>query len=375
MSLLEYYLSATWLRLVYLICAILPVHPRKVVFASARAEHLEGNLRYIHDALVTGHPEMRVVLLLERYSYGLLGKIGYLLRLTRGTFHLATARHFVVDNAYLPVHVIPHRRGTSVYQVWHAGGALKRFGVDVTPPNRVVENRFLHKHYDYVIVGSEAAVAPYASALRTPEKHVLPLGIARTDFFFDEKAIAQARERVLAANPQLRDKTVVLYAPTFRGYGDEKAPHEGLDARLLRARLGDDVALVHKTHPVFGPEDVAAEGYDALIGVEFDINEVFTVTNVLITNYSSSIFEYALMRKPLVLLVDDLDAYAKDPGFYLDFRSEMIGEFAVTSEEVLGILERGEYDVSGYDPFIKTHCQYDDGHASARFVELIAPGE
>ena len=372
MSLFEYFLSATWLRVVYLVCAMLPVHPRKVVFASARAEHLEGNLRFIHKTLLAEHPEMHVVLLLERYSYGLLGKIGYLMRLTRGTFHLATARHFIVDNAYLPIHVIPHRKATSVYQVWHAGGALKKFGVDVRPPNRVVENRFIHKHYDYVIVGSESAVEPYASALRTPAQHVLPLGVARTDFFFDEKAMADARERVLAANPQLRDRTVALYAPTFRGHGDEKAPHQGLDARLLRERLPVNIALVHKTHPVFGPSDIDCEGYDAVIGVEFDINELFTITDVFVTDYSSSIFEYALLRKPLVLLVDDLETYAKDPGFYLDFEKEMVGEFAMSSEDVARIIEHGAYELGKYDLFLSTHCQYDDGHASDRFVEFLA---
>ena len=375
MSLLEYYLSATWLRVCYLIFVMLPVHPKKVVFASARAEKLEGNLRFIHEALLAEHPEMHVVLLLERYSYGLLGKIRYLLRLTRGTFHLATARHFIVDNAYLPIHVIPHRRATTVYQVWHAGGALKKFGVDVRPPNRVVENHFIHKHYDFVIVGSESAVAPYASALRTPAQHVLPIGIARTDFFFDEKAMAAARERVLAANPQLRDRTVVLYAPTFRGYGDQKVPCQALDAKLLRERLPENVAIVHKTHPVFGTADIDGAGYDALIGLEFDINELFTVTDVLVTDYSSSIFEYALMRKPLVLLIDDLDTYSKDPGFYLDFEHEMIGEFAPSSEEVARIIERGEYDLSGYDAFLAMHCQYDDGHASSRFAELLVGDE
>jgi CDP-ribitol ribitolphosphotransferase len=371
MSWWEYYFSATVLRITYLLCLVLPINPRKVVFASARAETLEGNLRFIHDALVAEHPDHRIVLLLERYSYGFIGKVRYLLRLMRGTYHLATARSFIVDNAYLPVHVVRHRQGTNVYQVWHAGGALKRFGVDVAPPNRVVENRFIHKHYDFVIVGSESAVGPYASALRTPAQHVLPLGIARTDFFFDEKAMAKARARVLEAHPELADKTVVLYAPTFRGHGDEKAPWQGLDAKLLRERLPDDVVLVHKTHPVFAPGDIDGSGYDALIGVEFDINELFTVTDVFVTDYSSSIFEYALMRKPMILLVDDLDTYTEDPGFYLDFRTEMIGEFATSSAEVADILERAEYDLGGYDAFLETHCQFDDGHASARFVELL----
>jgi CDP-ribitol ribitolphosphotransferase len=265
----------------------------------------------------------------------------------------------------------PHRAGTTVIQVWHAGGALKKFGLDTAPPNRAVENRFIHKYYDYAIVGSDSDVGPFASAFGMPTERVLPLGIARTDFFFDEEALGDARARVLSAYPVLADRKVVLYAPTFRGYSDEKRPHQGLDAKLLRERLGEDFVIVHKTHPVFAKELVDAAGYDVVIGVEFDINELFAVTDVLITDYSSSIFEYALMRKPLVLLVDDLESYEADPGFYLDFERDMIGELARTSEQVAEIISLGNYDVASYEPFLARHCSNDDGHASERLVGFL----
>ena len=371
MSLLEYYVSAIWLRAAYLACSLLPIRADKVVFASARAEKLEGNLAYIHDELIRQRPGTHVVLLLDRYSYGFWGKVVYFFKLLPASYHLATAHVMFVDNAFFPVHVGPHRKGTKVIQVWHAGGALKRFGIDTSPPNRVVENGFIHKYYDYVIVGSDAAVGPYASALRTPVEHVLPLGIARTDFFFDRQKMADARARVLAARPELEGRKVILYAPTFRGYSDEKQPKQGLDAKLLHERLGDSYAIVHKLHPVFSVDSVDASGFDAVIGVEFDVNELFTVTDVFVTDYSSSIFEYALMRKPLVLLVDDLEEYVNDPGFYLDFESEMVGEFARTSEQVAEIISAGRYDLSRWDAFVATHCQYDDGHASERLVELL----
>ena len=372
MSLLEYYLSTLWLRAFYLLSSLFPIQADKVVFASARAEKLEGNLRYVHDALVRTRPDLRPVLLLERYSYSLLGKITYFLKMVRASYHLATAHYFIVDNAYLPVHVGPHRKGTRVFQVWHAGGALKEFGVDVHPPNREVENRFIHKYYDYVIVGSEVSVAPYASALRTPQDRVLPLGVARTDFFFDAEKMADARRRIFEAHPELVGRKIVLYAPTFRGHGLDKRPSQRLDATRVRSLLPPEYALVHKAHPVFDVHLIDASGYDAIIGCEFDINELFTIVDVLITDYSSSIFEYALLRKPLILLVDDLDEYAVDPGLYLDYRSEMIGEFALTDDEVVRIIAEEDFDLSGYDAFVARHCRYDDGHASERFVEFMS---
>lgn len=372
MSWLEYVLSAVWLRGSYLLCSLLPIQADKVVFASARAERLEGNLLYIHDALREHRPDLRPVLLLERYSYDLLGKIAYFFRMVRGSYHLATAHYFIVDNAYLPVHVGPHRRGTKVIQVWHAGGALKEFGVDVHPANRMVESRFIHKYYDFVIVGSDVAIRPYASALRTPEAQVLPLGVPRTDFFFDAKRMADARERILAAYPEFVGRKVVLYAPTFRGHGLEKQPGQRLDAVLLRSALPDDYLLVHKAHPVFDTNLIDARGYDLVIGSEFDINELFTVTDVLVTDYSSSIFEYALLRKPLILLVDDLEEYAQDPGLYLDYRMDMIGEFAPTSADVSRLILADEFDLAAYDAFIERQCQYADGAASKRFVDFLS---
>lgn len=372
MTLLEYLLSAALLRTFYLLSAVLPLKKDKVVLASARGDALQGNLAYIHRALSTARPDLRPVLLLERYSYNLRGKLEYLSKMVRASYHLATARLFIVDNAYLPVHLGPHRAGTAVIQVWHAAGALKRFGLDDRPPERAVENRFVHRYYDYVIVGSRAAVGPYSSALGTDRSRVLPLGTPRTDFFFDPQAMAQARERVLARHPALDGKKVVLYAPTFRGHGAGKRSGAVLDAQQLRASLSDDYVLVHKPHPVLAAEAASAAGYDVIADSRFDINELFMVTDVFITDYSSAVFEYALLRKPLVLLVEDLEEYSRDPGFYLDYEAEMIGEIARSTQQVVDIIATSRFDMDGYDAFIARHCEYADGRASERFVEFVS---
>ena len=110
----EYRLASVLLRVVGFIAAFLPVHLDRVVLATARVSTLDGNLLQIHRAMTARHPELDYVLLLEPYGYGLRGKLAYLVRLIRGMYHLQTARLFVVDNAYLPIHVAPHRRTTTV---------------------------------------------------------------------------------------------------------------------------------------------------------------------------------------------------------------------------------------------------------------------
>ena len=173
MSRLEYLLAGALLRIAQFFFSRLKVRRNRVVLATARVSTLDGNLLHIHRAMLERHPELDYVLLLEPYSYGLAGKLAYLVRLLRGMYHLQTARLFVIDNAYLPVHVAPHKPATTVVQVWHAAGALKRFGLDTATQLAEPERTFLHRYYDAVVVGGEWTRAPYAAALRTPIERVL----------------------------------------------------------------------------------------------------------------------------------------------------------------------------------------------------------
>ena len=372
MSSLEHALASLFLRILGFFFDRLPIRDR-VVLATARLSYLEGNLAFIHAEIRRARPDARITLLLEPYSYGLAGKLTYLARLVRGTYLLRTSSLFVVDNAYLPVHVAPHRRGTTVVQVWHGVGALKRFGADTTTGLTEPERSFLHHFYDFVVCAGEAARKPYAAALRTPVDRVLPLGVARTDFFFDEAAMAAARERVLTAYPRLRAGRVILFAPTFRGRGRDKHAGPGFDPVALKAELPKDHILALKTHPNLDVSKVSTAGFDVVLDPAIEINDVFTATDVLVTDYSSSIYEWALLRRPLVILTEDLAEYERDPGLYLDARTDLVGELVADPSGLATAIANARVDPAAWAAFVERRIDACDGHASARFVERFLP--
>lgn len=369
MNRFEYLLATALLRWLRIVFSLLPIRHDRVVLASARHAKLEGNLRHIYAAMRRARPDLRYTLLLEPYSYRFFGKLVYLLRLTRGMYYLCTSRLFIVDNAYFPIHVAPHRRGTTVVQVWHAAGALKRFGVDTAQPPVEPERTFLHRHYDYVVASSEHTRTAYAAALRTPIDRVLALGSPRTDLFFDPDAVAAARRRLLARHPGIEGRRVVLNAPTFRGRGEQKRAAPGLDAVRLRELLPPDYALVLKTHPNLHTASRAIAGYDAVLDPTTEINDVCTITDILITDYSSVVFDWALLRKPLILLIADLAEYEVDPGLYLDYRTEMIGTQVLDTDAAAAAILADDFDFSAYDAFVERHLGSARGDASARFVD------
>jgi teichoic acid ribitol-phosphate primase len=370
---LEYRLSAIVLRILGALFGLLPVRRNRVVLATARLAVLEGNLLGIHEAIRRLRPDADVVLLLEPYGYGLAAKVRYLLLLVRGMYHVRTAGLIVVDNAWLPVHVAPHRRDTTVVQVWHAAGALKRFGADALTPLAEPEASFLHHYYDYVVCSGDASRGPWSAALRTPVERVLPLGTPRTDPFFDAGAVAAARGRAIAAYPELDGRRVILHAPTFRGRGAGKRGDDQLDASRLRATLEPGDVLVLKSHPNLDPRLVRTDGYDVVAAPSDDMNDLLAAADILITDYSSSIFEFALLRRPMVLLVGDLEAYEKDPGLYLDMRTEMVGALVTDTAGVAKAVAAAHVDTAAYDAFIARHLGGCDGHASDRFVERFLP--
>jgi len=94
---------------------------------------------------------------------------------------------------------------------------------------------------------------------------------------------------------------------------------------------------------------------------------------VLITDYSSSIFDAALLRRRLILLVADLAEYERDPGLYLDYRTDMIGTQVVDTEGIIETLLGDRFDLAPYDAFIQRHLGASDGRASERFVEHFVP--
>ena len=375
MSPLEFRLASLVLGILARIFDLLPAHPDRVVLATARLHVLEGNLLAIHAAIRRLRPDVDLVLLLEPYGYGLTAKLRYMARAIRGSYHVRTAGLVVVDNAYLPVHVAPHRSRTTVVQVWHAVGALKRFGMDTITPPAEPERTFLHRHYDYVVASGERSCEPWSRAMRTPVHRVLPLGTPRTDAFFDAGAVAAARARVLDARPDLAGRRIVLWAPTFRGRGRDRTGALGLDGARLRSLIpAEEWVLAMKTHPNVDPAIQPTDGFDVIARPDEDLNDWLCAADVLLTDYSSSIFEWALLRRPLVLLVDDLETYEREPGLYLDYRTEMIGTQVRDTEGVARAIREAQVDAGAWDAFIARNLGACDGRASERFVERFLPG-
>jgi teichoic acid ribitol-phosphate primase len=362
---------------------LLPLRPR-VLLATAHAARLGGNLASIRAELARNHPGVPIVVLAHRPAGGLRGRIVAAGHAVAAGWHLAQARVVAVDDYYFPLYVVRPRRGTTVIQVWHACGAFKKFGYSVLDKSFGADEAFarrvrLHANYDVCLVSSRSAAPHYAEAFRQPlERFISDLGIPRTDVFFDDARIAAARAEVRRRYAIPPDRRVILYAPTYRGDSVTAARFEAtLDLSLLRATLGDDHFVLVRLHPFIrsrAPLSPELVGFAVDVSDHPDIDELMLVSDILVTDYSSAIYEFSLLGRPICLFAPDLDAYERERGFYFDYRTGVPGPVFETTDALGRHLRAGVHDLDRVARFRDASFDIADGHATRRVVdELILP--
>ncbi len=353
---------------------------RRVVLATAHNEHLSGNLAFIRDELARRGSAIPVVAIAHRPGRGVLGRVAGIWQALRAGYHLATARVTVVDDYFFPMYVIEPRPGTSFVQVWHASGAFKKFGYSVLEKSFGADEAYvslvkIHTNYDVCLVSSMNVAPHYAEAFDQPlDRFVADIGVPRTDVLFGEVAMERATA-VRRRYGLVGDRTVILYAPTFRGQSVTSASYgDYLDLKAMARVLAVDHVVLMRLHPFVRdslriPDELADFAVD--VSDHPDINELMLVSDMLVTDYSSAIYEFSLLGRPICFLAPDHQAYERERGFYFDYLSGVPGPVFETTEALASHIRAGRFDTARVNAFQAANFDVADGRASERFVDRI----
>lgn len=346
------------------------VDPRQILILSESRESLSGNLEFIDRAI--DKSAYKVV-------YSLKGsilkerRIGEKRELCR---QLALSKYILVDDFIPVMYPIPLRKETRFIQVWHAMGAFKQVGFSrLGKPGGPSKRSLSHRNYTDTIVSSEAIRGNYAEAFGILEERVHAIGVPRTDIFFDADYRTSVRESLYEKYPQFRGKKVILFAPTFRGHGRKTAYYDEsfLDFEKMERELKEDYVCIIKMHPFIQkiPPYPKDSGFFANLSDEREINDLLFITDVLVTDYSSVIFEASLLDLHTVFFVPDLREYTEERDFYYPFEEYVYGPVAADTEELIQAVRTGASDEEKLKVFKEKFCGSCDGRSTQRFVEYF----
>ena len=212
---------------------------------------------------------------------------------------------------------------------------------------------------------------------------IQPIGVSRTDEFFDKKYLDNCYKKLYKAIPEAKNKKLILYAPTYRGVDPNRETPNELDIKKFADALSDDYILIFKHHQTVKnvpeiPEEYRDKfAYDMTRGRGLDINELMVVSDICITDYSSVAFEFSLFERPLLFYVFDLEEYIDDRGLYYDFNEVTPGPLCKTNEEMIDYIKHIDerFDKQEIVDFKNKFMCSCDGHATERILEYLGVGK
>lgn len=363
-------------KLFYIIFSLLPVNHKKISIGSDSRDDLTGNLYFIYEEIYKQELDVDIKLLLNER----IDNKKSVFQLIKTAFHFATSKIILIDDFYPLIYPLNIRSKTELVQAWHAAGAFKTFGFSrLGRPGGPSLHSRNHRNYTQALVSSEGVRSHYAEGFGITVDKVIPTGVPRSDVFFDEGYKKHVRKVLYEKYPMLKEKKVILFAPTFRGNGQGSAyfPFETLELRKLYEELKEEYVFVFKIHPFVKndfmiPYDMSDFYYD--LSEYREINDLLLVTDILITDYSSVCFEFGILNKPMLFFGFDVEQYIKDRDFYYNYFDFIPGPLVKTTEEIIDKIKNEDFELEKIEPFIKYFFGDSLGKSSKIVVdEVIKP--
>lgn len=290
---------------------------------------------------------------------------------------LTGAADIFCDNYFAFTAGLQRHTGQRLIQLWHASGAVKAFGWGdpQTSDRDAADQRRFQAVYDQMtdfVVGSEKMGQVFAQSYQVPAQRMRVLGYPRSDRYCQSNWLNATRTAIYAQYPELRDHEVILYAPTYRVGVTFDLPTDFADLKLA-----DNQVLVLKLHPHLA--DQAQQLHDRFpklikLVPTFSTDELLTVTDTLISDYSSVIFDYALLPncQKMIFFTFDWVNFQRSVGLQADFKQWAPGTFVQTTAQLKQALAvpAVQGQLTQFNQLWNTR---NDGHATQRTLDYFYP--
>ncbi|MCL2115478.1 MAG: CDP-glycerol glycerophosphotransferase family protein [Methanobrevibacter sp.] len=371
---------------------LLPLKKNIILFESSNGRNYTGNPKYIYEYLLNSSKKdkFKYVWSLEDTSFDIPGNPVKVRRTRLKYLYYSIVSNFWIFDSRHPQYLL--KKKNCVYiQTWH-GTPLKKLALDMEKLNMSgktnieeykADFRENTSFWDFLIGQNDFSVNIFKRAFDFNGKF-LKIGYPRNDILINEKKNAELISKIKKKLKIAKNKKIILYAPTWR---DNQFHSDGLykfssnmDFDSMKERLANDYILIIKYHYLV-KENIDWTKYSDFIIIadeKQDIQELYLISDILITDYSSVMFDYSLLKKPMIFYTYDLEFYKKNlRGFYFNIEEEVPGPIIENNEDLITFLENFSLDdyflkyESKYSKFMERYNQYDKGEASKEVAKLI----
>ncbi len=372
------YLIKVIIRNLLKIFWIFPVNQKKIYLQSFTGLKITCNPLYIFNYLYEIHSEYKYVWLVNKIPEEKKKNVVYVkIGTVRWIYEILTSKVLITNDGFFSY--LPYRRKTVLIETWHGGGAYKRVGAALTTEKNDVNDfkslLYMAKHLDYFISSSKKFSEIMSESRLVDIQKFLPVGMPRNDILFDSEKSNKINEEIRKRLGFSKDDFVVLYAPTFRGKTSNSHFDNYLDVKALKSilteKIGKNTKVLFRGHYLLCnlPEFT---DYDKDVSDWQDMQMLLVASDMMITDYSSCMWDYSLLKRPCFLFVPDFDEYVNNRGFYTDPVTWGFPICRTNTELKEKIIS---FDKKKYVLAVENHhknlASYENGTATERIAKII----
>lgn len=356
-----------------------------IVFESFLGKNYSDSCKYIYQYLQKEYGgKYRYIWVINDKNTDIPGNVTKVKYLGFRWFYYTSRAGYYVNNMRQPVWM-NRRKGGVLLETWH-GTPLKRLVFDMddihaATPQYKMDVYAQSRKWTYLISDNPFSTKVFESCFLFPKDRIIETGYPRNDILYasDMQEQADVIKKRLSI-PQ--DKKVILYAPTWRDdeyYGPGRYQFAlKLDLDKMRDMFGDRYVILIRTHYFIADavDTAGLDGFAVNVSRYDDIAELYLISDICITDYSSVFFDFANLKRPILFYVYDFDKYRDTlRGFYIDMETELPGPLLYNEQELFGALMnidavKNDYE-DRYNEFYDRFCCMDDGHAAERVANIV----
>lgn len=362
------YILKTAMRGLYFFLKFFSVKKNKVLFCSRQSNDIPLDFVLIQEELKKESADVKTVDICCHIGHRAKDYVKFAIATLRSMYHLATSKVCILDAYWPAVSLLKHKRELKVIQIWHATGKIKKSGYQslgkVSGRNeRYARALNMHGNYDYIIAGAASWNRYYCEAFGVEESKLLNYGLPRIDYLLDTEK--QNRNRFFDEFPELRNKKIVLYAPTFRRNMKSRWDE------ITEAFENEDYVLIIKNHPgqMISKVNRAKRIYYMKNWNSIDL---IAVSDFVITDYSAIALEAAVLKKKTYYWTYDYDEYMENNGLNIDLKEEMKPYVFKDANDIVKSMKNDIYDMDVINKYRDNYLPEDMGKCTEKIAALVS---
>ena len=360
-------MSKVFLNIIYFFLKCFPCR-NKISLLSRQSNRPSIDFELIETEILNRNDKVKVKILCKKLEDSLIERIKYCFYILKCMYHIATSKVCILDGYSIPISILKHKKKLEIIQIWHASGAIKKFGLQSLNKKAgrnqdIAKIMNMHRNYSHVMAPSIETAEFYKEAFGIEESGIFINGLPRLDYLLDEDLKENVIEKFHNEYPQNKNKKTILYVPTFR----KNVDNTEFIQKLIKSINLSKYNLIIKLHPL----DNSNIEEEYTVNKKYSTYDLLKISDYIITDYSAVAFEASILNKPLYFYVYDIDKYDETSGLNINLFEEINNSTSTNAKEIIKAIENDEYDSEELEKFRTKYMGTNYFNNTSKLVDFI----